>query len=213
MMTNDQQLLLVSLPSIVTMADAIRQSHLTFSEFVSMKEYPTFLSIQDPAEENTPVNRKNGSIAVWTKHGYQYLDSKKYMDIVESLRPDIYMALCDGETDKESSKKRIIKSMENSRKQFENCFERHVASDVLKNSCLLGPVEGGFDLLAREQSVEMLMKNDLLGYVIDGIHQNGSSIQTIPFKNIKEVIQHTIVGSLFVPYSQWFFLFFVNFIL
>lgn len=192
MLTNEQQLLSVSLPSIVTMTDSISQSNLSFTEFVSMNEYPTLLTIQDPAEEMNPTNRKNDSIAVWTKHGYHYLDSKKYMDTVEILKPDMYMALCDGNTNKESTKKRISKSMENSKSQLKRCYERHQSSEILKNSFLLGPVEGGFDLIAREESVKLLSEMDLPGYVIDGIHQNGPAVQDFAFTDVKEIIQHTI---------------------
>lgn len=194
MLTNEQQLLSVSLPSVVTMTDSISQSNLSFTEFVSMKEYPTLLTIQDPAEENSPTKRKNDSIAVWTKHGYHYLDSKKYMDTVEVLKPDIYMALCDGDVNKDSTKKRLSKSMENSKSQLKRCYQRHESSEILKNNFLLGPVEGGFDLHAREESVKLLLELNVSGYVIDGLHQNGPNIQDLGFVDIEKIVQHTIVS-------------------
>lgn len=50
--------------------------------------------------------------------------------MIETLKPDIYLALCDGDTDSQSSKKRITKSVTRTSKLFRECFRLHEESEV-----------------------------------------------------------------------------------
>ena len=54
----------------------------------------------------------------------------RYMDIIEAFQPDIYQMLCDGDTNLQSSKKRIQKSVERTSSMFEKCLQRHQNSEV-----------------------------------------------------------------------------------
>lgn len=56
------------------------------------------------------------------------------MDIQEAFRPDIYQALCDSDTDKNSSKKRIRKAVESTLNYLDRCLDIHVRSDVISLS-------------------------------------------------------------------------------
>ncbi|XP_015124980.1 queuine tRNA-ribosyltransferase accessory subunit 2 isoform X2 [Diachasma alloeum] len=159
---------------------------------VYTREYPTMLTIQDPSKKTPRGYQKHITTAIWTKHGHHAITPDIYMNLVEAFKPDIYVALCDGDSNEETSEKKITKIVERSKRQFEKCFERHKSSDILKNTCMLGAVEGGYDLTAREQSARFLREKNLEGYVIDGLHVNGPEVQNISFGKIKEVVHHTL---------------------
>ncbi|KAK0074596.1 hypothetical protein PV325_008106 [Microctonus aethiopoides] len=192
MLTTDPHILSLSLPSCIRMTESIQQAKVSFAEFVSMKEYPNFMTIHDPAEPMSRGHQKHDSISVWSKHGRHSINPDQYMEIVEAFKPDMYVALCDGDTDETSSDKRISKTVERSRAQFLKCYEKHKSSEIMKNRGLIGPVEGGYDLEARERSIKYLLDKNLNGFVIDGLHINGPSVQKIQYESIKNVVQHTI---------------------
>lgn len=50
--------------------------------------------------------------------------------MMESMKPDMYLALCDGDTNSESSRKRIIKSASRTTSLFKECFKIHHGSEV-----------------------------------------------------------------------------------
>lgn len=121
----------------------------------------------------------------------------KYMDIIETFKPDMYVALCDGDTNIDSSRKRISKSVESSMTFFEQCFIKHSSSEALKSSEILGAIEGGYDKDARTVSINYLKTKPLIGYVIDGLHNNGPHVKDIPSKQIKDIVEYTIVSKKF----------------
>ena len=55
---------------------------------------------------------------------------EQYMTIQESLKPDWYQALCDSDSDKDSSKKRLRKSVERTLNYLDECLERHNKSEA-----------------------------------------------------------------------------------
>lgn len=58
------------------------------------------------------------------------LDAQRYMDIVETFQPDWFQALADSDTDRESSKKRIRKSLDKTLDYLDDCISRKDQSDV-----------------------------------------------------------------------------------
>ncbi|XP_021922136.1 queuine tRNA-ribosyltransferase accessory subunit 2 isoform X2 [Zootermopsis nevadensis] len=156
------------------------------------KEYFTFCSIHDPAVA-TPYgfNDKN-TISIWPRNGRKQLDPDKYMDMIEAFQPDMYQALCDGDTDLKSSKKRIHKSIDKSLMFFEKCLERHEKSEVLKKSAILGVVEGGYSIEGREKSAKYLADFPVFGYVIDGLHKNGPDVENLTFEDVREILEESL---------------------
>lgn len=123
------------------------------------------------------------------------------MDIVETFKPDFYVALCDGDTNINSSKKRISKAVQRSNTLFEQCLTKHSASETLKSTGILGAIEGGYDAEARTMSANFLKDQPVVGYVIDGLHNNGPDVRNISSVQIKEIVEHTIVSiKLFIMY-------------
>lgn len=162
-----------------------------------LQEYINFLSIHDPADITNSGFQKLDAISVWSRTGRIVVSAKKYMEIVEAFKPDLYIALCDGDTNINSSTKRMSKAVLRSKTLLEQCLDIHLRSNVLKSKGILGPVEGGYNLQAREESINDLKDKPLAGFVIDGLHNNGPSVQNISSEQIKQVVQHTIVSTSF----------------
>lgn len=190
--TKEEQLLSVSLSSTILMSDVIKELDTSFVDFVSMKEYINFLSIHDPAHTTNSGFQQLNSISVWSRTGRVVVTANKYMEFVQAYKPDLYVALCDGDTNINSSAKRISKAVLRSKTLLEQCLDIHLRSDTLKSKGILGPVEGGYNLQARKESIDYLKDKPLAGFVIDGLHNNGPSVQNISSEQIKQVVQHTI---------------------
>ncbi|EZA51490.1 hypothetical protein DMN91_000560 [Ooceraea biroi] len=192
MVTSEKQLLSVSLPSTLSMMDVIQELDTSFADFVSMKEYIHFLSIHDPAYATTSGFQQLDSISVWSRTGRTLFTAKKYMELVQAYKPDLYVALCDGDTNSSSSAKRVRKAINRSKTLLEQCLDIHLSSDALKSKGVLGAVEGGYNVQAREESIDYLKDKPLAGFVIDGLHNNGPDVQDIPSGQVKQIIKHTI---------------------
>jgi len=118
------------------------------------------------------------------------------MQFVQAYKPDLYVALCDGDTNIDSSAKRVAKAISRSKTLLEQCLDIHLGSDVLKSKGILGAIEGGYNLQAREEFISYLKDKPLMGFVIDGLHNNGPEVQNISSEQVKQVIEHTIVSSV-----------------
>ncbi|XP_054013474.1 queuine tRNA-ribosyltransferase accessory subunit 2 [Hylaeus anthracinus] len=192
MITTNSLLLSVPLSNSVLMTEAMKNTNTNFAKFVGMEEHINLLTIHDPAQLTPSGFRKLDSISLWTRSGRQVLTSNKYMDIVEAFKPDLYVALCDGDTNVDSSRKRALNSVRLNKTLFEQCFSRHSASENLKSVGILAAIEGGYDIEARTSSVDDLKDKPVMGYVIDGLHNNGPSVQNISLEQVKQVVEHTV---------------------
>ncbi|XP_014471793.1 PREDICTED: queuine tRNA-ribosyltransferase subunit QTRTD1 homolog isoform X3 [Dinoponera quadriceps] len=162
MVTSEQQLLSVSLSSTILMADSIKELNISFADFVGMKDYLNLLSIHDPADTTNSGFQQLDSISIWPRTGRSRLTAKKYMELVQTFKPDLYVALCDGDTNINSSAKRVSNAVDRSKILLEQCLSIHQDSGMLKSTGIL-----------------------------DGLHNNGPSVQNISSKLIKHVVQHT----------------------
>ncbi|XP_066600528.1 queuine tRNA-ribosyltransferase accessory subunit 2-like [Prorops nasuta] len=190
--TSDRHMLLASLSSTISMSKSIEALNSTLGKFTSMEEHLQLLSIHDTAITTTRGHQKLNSVAVWNKLGRHQLTANEFMDVVEILQPDIWVALCDGDTDINSGKKRLFKAVNRSNALLEECLERYKKSVGLKSTAILGAVQGGYDLSSREYSINYLKDKPLSGYVIDGLHTNGPDTQSISIEQIRNIVQHTI---------------------
>ncbi|KOC64082.1 Queuine tRNA-ribosyltransferase subunit QTRTD1 like protein [Habropoda laboriosa] len=207
MVTSNPQLLSISLSSTFSMIESVRDTNINFADFVSMKEYINFLTISDSAYTTPSGFQQHHTVPVWTRNGKCALTANQYMDIIEVFKPDMYVAMYDGDTNIKSSKKRTSKAVQRSTSLFEQCFIRHSASEKLKSSEILGAIAGGYDIPARTVSINYLKNKSLIGYVIDGLHNNGPDVVNIPSVQIKAVVEHTMnllpADKLKVSMGSW----------
>ncbi|KAK3919853.1 Queuine tRNA-ribosyltransferase accessory subunit 2 [Frankliniella fusca] len=192
LLTKENLLMHMPLPNIMTVFPSIGASGQSVSEFVGLKEYPSYVTPQDPGIETPSGYNKGDQIAAWTKNGKRTVDPLKYMNMVEKLKPDIYLALCDGDTDSDSSKKRVLKSMTRTSKLFRECYNHHKASAALQSVAILAPIEGGYDLNARRTTSEEMAGYDVDGYVFDGFHTNGATAEIISCDTLEPLVRECL---------------------
>ncbi|XP_067137335.1 queuine tRNA-ribosyltransferase accessory subunit 2 [Centruroides vittatus] len=184
--------LLLPLPSIVELKNAVMNYGQSLCKFVGLNEYPNFISVQDPAVA-TPsgYNNKTG-VSVWKHSGREHLDPNAFMEIQEVFTPHCYQALCDSDTPQNCSKKRMHHSVQRSLSFLDSCLERHLSSQKLKNSSIFGTVQGGYDIKAREFSARETALRPVTGFIIDGFHQNGEEAEKINLAEVKPILQSTV---------------------
>ncbi|XP_019536016.2 queuine tRNA-ribosyltransferase accessory subunit 2 [Aedes albopictus] len=191
-LTSDPPPMLHSLTNTDHMEEAIRACGEGISSFVGQKDSISLLVLKDPAELCKPSFHEKDFVPIFSRSGRKNFTSERYMQLVEAFKPDVFVPLFDGDTDPESSKKRLQKSLDRTEKFVEQCIEAHRKSTNLKQSSLLGPIVGGYNLKLRKESVKFLepFKDDLGGYVIAGLHSNGSSAGDLKESNLLEVVSH-----------------------
>jgi queuine/archaeosine tRNA-ribosyltransferase len=131
----------------------------------------------------------------------------------------MYQALCDGDTNTNSSKKRCSKAVDNTEDMFDICLKRHLNSEVnlnqhncihllfyslveelifikaLKGSALFAVIEGGYESMARKKSITNVLDKPVQGFVIDGLHNNEKEVLKLNFNLVKPILQETLVRS------------------
>lgn len=182
-----------SLTNTDHMEEAVRACDEGISSFVGHNESISLLVLKDPAEQCKPSFHEKDFVPIFSRSGRKNFTSERYMQLVEAFKPTVFVPLFDGDTDLESSKKRLQKSLDRTEKFVEQCVEAHRKSANLKESNLIGPVVGGYNLKLRSASVKFLeqFKNDLEGYMIAGLHSNGLSATELKESNLVEVVSHT----------------------
>ncbi|GFG40511.1 hypothetical protein Cfor_07575 [Coptotermes formosanus] len=192
MVSKEQHLLHIPISTVAQCYEAVSAFKKGIADFIGLKEYLTFNSIHDPAVVTPHGFSEMDTISIWPRNGRKQLDADKYMDIIEAFQPDMYQVLCDGDTNTTSSKRRVQKSVDRSITFFERCIKRHEKSEVLKNSAVLGVVEGGYSVGGREMSAKYLANSSVFGYVIDGLHNNGPDVEHLTFGDVKPILKETL---------------------
>ncbi|XP_069700890.1 queuine tRNA-ribosyltransferase accessory subunit 2 [Periplaneta americana] len=207
MVTKDQQPLHIPISTVAHCHEAVAAYNRGIADFIGLKEHLTFCSLHDPAIATPQGFNDRETVSLWLRNGRRQIDPDKYMDMIEAFQPDMYQVLCDGDTNLTSSNKRVQKSMERSIAMFDKCIARHEKSEVLKGSAVLGVVEGGYSTLSREKSAKHLADGPVLGFVIDGLHNNGPEVEHIPIADVKPVLQETLKhlpsGKLRMVHGCW----------
>lgn len=138
-MTTDPQAYSICLDSTINMSEALSEYQKGIASFAGLgADSISFLTIKNPSEvyKVSDVGDHKDSVSVYTRTGRKTISSDQYMNLVESHRPDIFHALCDGDTNANSSNRRMIKSTERSKSFFKNCLERYRNCETLKGQSL-----------------------------------------------------------------------------
>lgn len=110
------------------------------------------------------------------------------------------MALNDGDTKKDSSNKRVEKSMYRSSAMMKLCSEIADKHKNLKSSAMLVPLEGGHNGKFREsygkEMSEFAVKAS--GLVIDGLGQFGEEVATRDVHEYEELILASLVSQFMI---------------
>ncbi|XP_001352614.1 queuine tRNA-ribosyltransferase accessory subunit 2 [Drosophila pseudoobscura] len=195
--TETPQLLELTLSTIDHMSEALAQWNSAdrgLSDYIGFPGHLNVLLLRDPCE-TTPAGGNDRDIQpLFTRRGKESLSAQRYMEMVASLRPDIYQGLCDADTNAESAKKRVQKSVDRTEKFMHYIYEHKSKVD----STLLAPIVGGYNTFARTQSIKHALEQpsgSYGGYVFEGFHTNGLSATILDASKLLPIVEHC-VGQL-----------------
>ncbi|XP_051870130.1 queuine tRNA-ribosyltransferase accessory subunit 2 isoform X2 [Pristis pectinata] len=138
-------------------------------KFIGMPDKLTYCSLYDPASPCPSGYNTSKTVSVWGGGGRIELTLSKFMAIQQAFKPDWYQSMADGEPlPPGSSRKRINKSVDRTLGFLDECLKVHQNSEVLKNTEIIGVVEGGDILEERLRSVRETMKRPVGGFLLDG---------------------------------------------
>lgn len=208
-MTSEPLAVEISVDSTFQMLQAVKAAGDGIQSFASLgtaTECLTCLTVKNPGELCITGSHEQGVLPIFTRFGRRSLSADQYMDYADMYCPDILHALCDGDTNADSSKKRALKSADRTKDFFEKCLDRFKASERLKNSIFIGmksdgiirlyfkscfftaPIEGGYNIKSRELAIADMLQPEVDGYFLDGFHSNGVSATSVRIDGIREIV-------------------------
>ncbi|KAG8224681.1 hypothetical protein J437_LFUL003796 [Ladona fulva] len=190
--SKEYQAIQVPLPSTISCHHPLTKSQEGIADFIGMREYLVYCSVQDPAIPSPAGYNTMDKVSIWCKSGKEHVDSDRYMDIMEAFKPDIYQCLGDGETNVDSTNKRIQKSIKRSLHMFHRCLERHKKSEALKNSAFIALLQGGYDVEERVNYAKEIAGSPIDGFVIDGLHDNSPGVEFFDFDKVKPIVTESV---------------------
>ncbi|GLH01884.1 Queuine tRNA-ribosyltransferase accessory subunit 2 [Gryllus bimaculatus] len=190
----------VPVASTLHSEDAVRDFKKGLAEFIGLAENLIYCTVQDSAAGVASGFNDKSKVSVFTRKGRRELDAERYMNVMEAFCPDMYQVLHDGDTDANSGKKRVTKAVDRTSRFTEVCLQRHKSSAVLQNKAILGVIEGGHNISARETSAKEMRDHPFAGFVIDGLCKQGPETENIQTSDIKEIIEKTLA---FLPTDKF----------
>ncbi|XP_041368752.1 queuine tRNA-ribosyltransferase accessory subunit 2-like [Gigantopelta aegis] len=182
----------VSLSMMAEHHEAVSAFGEGVARFSSMQEFLTYCCIHDTSVTVPSGYNETSGTSVWGKGGKIKLDVDLFMTVQEALQPDWYQALSDSDTNKESSQKRLGKSVNRTLTFLDQILEQHSKSQRLKGVEVFGVVEGGHSLKERERSATETSARPVAGFVLDGFQSLGPDSESLCVADFSEVLKHTL---------------------
>ncbi|XP_071152396.1 queuine tRNA-ribosyltransferase accessory subunit 2-like [Mytilus edulis] len=180
------------LSSLAEHSEAVTQFKEGIANFCGMQDFAVYCSLHDPATEvPSGYNEKSGT-AIWTKGGKYKLDVIHFMQIQEAFQPDICEALYDGDTNKDSTRKRLLKAMDRTLNYLDEIQDKWKSSQKLQKTALFGVIEGGFSIQERQKSAHETVTRNVDGFVLAGFHNNGPKTEMFDLSQVTEICQKTM---------------------
>ncbi|XP_067896590.1 queuine tRNA-ribosyltransferase accessory subunit 2 isoform X3 [Heterodontus francisci] len=138
-------------------------------KFIGMPESVLYCSLHDPASPCPSGYNTNKTASVWGGGGRIELTLSKFMAIQQAFKPDWYQSMADGEPlPPGTSRKRVKRSVDRTLSFLDDCLKVHQTSEVLKDTEIIGVIEGGDILEERLRSVRETIKRPVGGFLLDG---------------------------------------------
>jgi len=162
------------------------------ARFIGLGERQVVLTVMSPEDETRTGYHNNTSVSVWSRDNKEVVTPLDYIQGLSSLKPDLFLGLCDGDTLPGCSNKRVSKSVSKSLSFLETCIGQRDCIPSLLKTPIIGAIEGGLDVKARTKSVKEVTSMDVDAFLIDGFHNNGPATENIQFESFSSVLQDTM---------------------
>ncbi|XP_029313344.1 queuine tRNA-ribosyltransferase accessory subunit 2-like isoform X2 [Cottoperca gobio] len=169
----------VTLSHIAEHQEALEEFKDGFRKFAGLHDTVLYCSLHDPATPCPTGHTTSKTVSVWGSGGRIELTVAKFMALQKTVQPDWYQSMADGETwPKNTSRKRVRKSVDRSLAHLDECLLVHHKSQELESVEVFGVVEGGDILEERLRSARETAKRPVAGFCLDGL-QTGCMDQAL----------------------------------
>jgi len=199
----ERQPLLIPFQHHARQTKVLRKWGAGLSSFLGLSDHPLVLTVQDPGELTKSGYHNNKNISVWSNNNRELITPASFMEAIQHIHPNLFIALCDGDTEPGCSNKRISKSVSKTIDFLDTCLELKKCSPSLDKVGVIGAVEGGLDMKARTKCAKEIVDRGVDGFLLDGFHCNGPASENLEFSSIKEVMLETV--SLLPPSKPRFY--------
>ncbi|KAK7495803.1 hypothetical protein BaRGS_00013023 [Batillaria attramentaria] len=189
-----------NLPPIALMPlNLLAEHHETLEEykkgiadFTAMKDFLICCSLQDPCTAVPSGYNDKTSVALWGRAGKMKVDPELFVKIQEAFQPDWFQCLGDSDTNKDSSKKRSKKAVDNTLNFLDEILKRRKSSEILQQSSVFGSIEGGFNQFERERSAKETAARGVDGFAIEGFQSDGQEFRQFHEKEFTDILGLTL---------------------
>jgi len=188
----DKNPLLVPFQHHVKQGKVLEKWGAGLASFLGMPEHPVVLTIQDPGEVTRSGYHNNNSVSVWNRLNRELVTPTTFMEDVKHIQPNLFLALCDGDTEPGCSNKRVSKSVAKSIDFLDSCLHLRSYDPSLTKMGIIGAIEGGLDMKARTKSTKEVVAREVDGFLLDGFHCNGPDSELLKFSSMRDVLAETI---------------------
>ncbi|KAM8975206.1 queuine tRNA-ribosyltransferase accessory subunit 2 isoform 2-T2 [Pelodytes ibericus] len=169
----------ITLSTLAEHQEVLEEYKQGIVKFAGLTDTVVYCSINDPVNPGPSGYNTNKTVSVWGGGGRLELTPQKFMLAQRALRPDWFQCLCDGEAMAAgSSKKRAKKSVDRSLAFLDECLQLLADNEVLKQSVVIGAIEGGDLLEERLRSARETAKRPVGGFLLDGFQGSSMSTET-----------------------------------
>ncbi|CAH1787154.1 unnamed protein product [Owenia fusiformis] len=182
----------IPINSLIGHLSAVKQCKKGIRDFAVLGDTLLYGSLQDPAEPVFPGKNDKHSVAVWSKGGRISVNPEMYVEVQEAFKFDWFAALSDGDTDKQTSRKRVRKSVDRTLQWLDESIEKLQKSDVQSSERLFGVLEGGFEIDQRVHSAKETALRPVAGFCIEGFNTAGPETEKVDFTEIKSILHETL---------------------
>ncbi|KAK2164738.1 hypothetical protein LSH36_59g00015 [Paralvinella palmiformis] len=180
------------IPLLVENMDAMAEFPGGIKKFAAMDDFMTYCSIQDPAVLTPSGYNTKKAVSVWSCHGKYELDIPGYIKLMSSLDVDWVQSLSDGDTDRNTSEKRVIKSVERTINYLDELLEEKEKHEKLHSTKLIGTIVGGYLEEKRFHSARETAKRPVAGFSMEGFHNFGPESETFDLEDVKHLLSKTL---------------------
>jgi len=175
--------ILVSLGSLINRRKTLRKYAKGLASFVGLPKSPILLTTADPVTLSRSGYNGSKTVSVWSNGNRYKVSSGDFIDAVQSAKPAVIVALSDGDTPKDASNKRILKSVQATLDHLDAVLEAKRSGALGDGVLVYGAVEGGFNEEQRIRSAVATAEREVDGFLMEGFHANGAESGEVDLAN------------------------------
>ncbi|XP_026537526.1 queuine tRNA-ribosyltransferase accessory subunit 2 isoform X1 [Notechis scutatus] len=169
----------IPLTTLADLQEVLQEYKEGIGKFIGMPESVSYCSLQDPAVCSPHGYNSTKAVSIWNNRGRKELTASKFMDIQKAIQPDWFQCLSDGDTiSGDISRKKAKKSVDRSLCFLDECLQLQENCPELKQSLMIGVIEGGDVLEERLRSARETAKRPVAGFLLDAFQGNTMTKET-----------------------------------